>query len=307
MYATILVCYIYVIHGKYIKFIGVDLKMNTTLLVMAAGMGSRFGGLKQIAPVGTNGEIILDFSIYDAVKAGFNKAVFIIKKEIEHDFREAAGKRIEKMIDVEYVFQQKDTFLPEGFTAPEERTKPWGTGHAVLCAKDAVTTPFAVINADDYYGRNSFEIIHNALTEESGICMAGFRLGNTLTENGTVSRGVCEIENGLLKSVTEHTALDKNCGIPMDTVVSMNMWGFDTSIFAELETRFASFLGNMRNPLKDEFFLPFVVDDLIKQRGEKVRALISNEKWYGVTYKEDAEGVKKALSKMEEEGFYNGI
>ncbi len=281
--------------------------MDTTLLIMAAGMGSRFGGLKQIAPVGKNGEIILDFSIYDAVKAGFNKAVFIIKKEIESDFREAAGKRIEKMIDVDYVFQQKDTFLPEGFVVPEERTKPWGTGHAVLCAKDAVTTPFAVINADDYYGRNSFEIIHSALEEEKGICMAGFRLGNTLTENGTVSRGVCEIENGLLKSVTEHTALDKNCGIPMDTVVSMNMWGFDTSIFSELETRFSDFLKNMKNPLKDEFFLPFVVDDLIKQREEKVRAFISDEKWYGVTYKEDAEGVRAALSKMEEEGFYDGI
>lgn len=281
--------------------------MDTTLLVMAAGMGSRFGGLKQIAPMGKNGEIILDFSVYDAIKAGFNKAVFIIKKEIEHDFREAAGKRIEKMIDTEYVFQQIDSMLPSGFTVPDGRTKPWGTGHAVLCAKDAVKTPFAAINADDYYGRKSFELIHDALIEGSEICMAGFRLGNTLTDNGTVSRGVCEIENNLLKSVTEHTALDKNCGFPMDTVVSMNMWGFKPSIFAELESRFEGFLSNLSNPEKEEFFLPFVVDDLIKVRNQKVDAYISDDKWYGVTYKEDTPTVRAALQKLMEEGYYDGI
>lgn len=281
--------------------------MDTTLVVMAAGMGSRFGGLKQIEPMGKNGEIILDFSVFDAVKAGFNKTVFIIKKEIEHDFRIAAGKRIEKMTDVDYVFQEIDSCLPEGFVIPDGRTKPWGTGHAVLCAKDAVSTPFAVINADDYYGRNSFEIIHKGLTNGESICMAGFRLGNTLTENGTVSRGICEIENGLLKSVTEHTALDKNSGFPMDTVVSMNMWGFDTTIFNELEERFTPFLNNLSNPLKEEFFLPFVVDDLIKKHNKKVGALVSDEKWYGVTYKEDAPLVKAALSKLMEEGYYDGI
>lgn len=281
--------------------------MDTTLLVMAAGMGSRFGGLKQIAPMGKNGEIILDFSVYDAIKAGFNKAVFIIKKEIEHDFREAAGKRIEKMIDTEYVFQQIDSMLPAGFTVPDGRTKPWGTGHAVLCAKDAVKTPFAAINADDYYGRKSFALIHDALIEGSEICMAGFRLGNTLTDNGTVSRGVCEIENNLLKSVTEHTALDKNCGFPMDTVVSMNMWGFKPSIFAELESRFEGFLSNLSNPEKEEFFLPFVVDDLIKVRNQKVDAYISDDKWYGVTYKEDTPTVRAALQKLMEEGYYDGI
>ena len=281
--------------------------MDTTLVVMAAGMGSRFGGLKQIEPMGKNGEIILDFSVFDAVKAGFNKTVFIIKKEIEHDFRIAAGKRIEKMTDVDYVFQEIDSNLPEGFVIPDGRTKPWGTGHAVLCAKDAVKTPFAVINADDYYGRKSFEIIHKGLENGESICMAGFRLGNTLTENGTVSRGVCEIENGLLKSVTEHTALDKNCGFPMDTVVSMNMWGFDTSIFNELEKRFVPFLNNLSNPLKEEFFLPFVVDDLIKNQGKKVGALVSDEKWYGVTYKEDAPLVRAALTKLMEEGYYDGI
>lgn len=281
--------------------------MDTTLLVMAAGMGSRFGGLKQIAPMGKNGEIILDFSVYDAIKAGFNKAVFIIKKEIEHDFREAAGKRIEKMIDTEYVFQQIDSKLPEGFSVPDCRTKPWGTGHAVLCAKDAVTTPFAAINADDFYGRKSFELIHSALTGGSEICMAGFRLGNTLTENGTVSRGVCELDGNILKSVTEHTALDKNCGMPMDTVVSMNMWGFVPKIFDELETRFADFLANLTNPEKEEFFLPFVVDDLIKNCGQKVDAYISDDKWYGVTYKDDTPTVRAALQKLMEEGYYDGI
>jgi UTP-glucose-1-phosphate uridylyltransferase len=281
--------------------------MDTTLVVMAAGMGSRFGGLKQIELMGKNGEIILDFSVFDAVKAGFNKTVFIIKKEIEHDFRIAAGKRIEKMTDVDYVFQEIDSNLPEGFVIPDGRTKPWGTGHAVLCAKDAVTTPFAVINADDYYGRNSFEIIHKGLENGESICMAGFRLGNTLTENGTVSRGICEIENGLLKSVTEHTALDKNSGFPMDTVVSMNMWGFDTSIFGELDSRFVPFLNNLSNPQKEEFFLPFVVDDLIKNQGRKVGALVSDEKWYGVTYKDDAPLVRAALTKLMEEGYYDGI
>ncbi len=281
--------------------------MDTTLLVMAAGMGSRFGGLKQIAPMGKNGEIILDFSVYDAIKAGFNKAVFIIKKEIEHDFREAAGKRIEKMIDTEYVFQQIDSSLPSGFAVPEGRTKPWGTGHAVLCAKTAVKTPFAAINADDYYGRNSLKLVHSALVGGSEICMAGFRLGNTLTENGTVSRGICEIENGLLKSVTEHTSLDKNSGFDLNTVVSMNMWGFKPTIFDELETRFESFLKNLSNPEKEEFFLPFVVDDLIKNKGQKVDAYISDDKWYGVTYKEDTPSVREALQKLMEEGYYDGI
>ncbi len=281
--------------------------MDTTLLVMAAGMGSRFGGLKQIAPMGKNGEIILDFSVYDAIKSGFNKAVFIIKKEIEHDFREAAGKRIEKMIDTDYVFQQIDSELPAGFEIPDGRTKPWGTGHAVLCAKDAVKTPFAAINADDFYGRKSFELIHEALTSGSEMCMAGFRLGNTLTENGTVSRGVCELEGNVLKSVTEHTALDRNCGLPMDTVVSMNMWGFVPKIFGELETRFESFLSKLSNPEKEEFFLPFVVDDLIKNHGQRVDAYISDDKWYGVTYKDDTPTVRAALQKLMEEGYYDGI
>lgn len=281
--------------------------MDTTLVVMAAGMGSRFGGLKQIAPMGLNGEIILDFSVYDAVKAGFNKAVFIIKKEIEHDFREVTGKRIEKMIDTEYVFQHTDSMLPNGFEVPEGRVKPWGTGHAVLCAKNAVSTPFCAINADDYYGKNSFKLIHDALCSGSEICLSAFRLGNTITENGTVSRGVCDIKDGALLSVVEHTALDKNSPIPMDTPVSMNMWGFRENIFAELETRFESFLKNMTNPQKEEFFLPFVVDDLIKTKGQKVDAFISDDKWYGVTYKEDAPSVKEALQNLMKEGHYDDM
>lgn len=279
---------------------------KTTLVIMAAGMGSRFGGLKQITPLGPNGEIILDFSIFDAKKAGFSKAVFIIKKEIEKDFREAAGKRIEKLIDVDYAFQELDK-LPIGFSVPEGRTKPWGTGHAVLCAKDKIDTSFAVINADDFYGQTSFQKIHNHLALGGGTCMVGYKLGNTLTENGTVSRGVCDVRNGKLISVTEHTALDKNSGIPLDTTVSMNMWGFKKDIFDELESGFETFLKAHGNEQKSEFFLPFVVDDMIKAGRTDVSVLETDERWYGVTYKEDADSVKAAVRKKIEEGLYNGL
>jgi len=280
---------------------------NTTLVVMAAGMGSRFGGLKQIAPIGPNGEIIIDFSVYDALEAGFSKVVFIIKKAIEHDFREAAGKRIEKMADVEYVFQEL-TKLPSGFSVPDDREKPWGTGHAILCTKDVVKNPFAVINADDYYGKNAYRIIHKYLTENKKTCMVGYKLGNTLTENGTVTRGVCETNpEGYLTSVTETFSLDKNSGIPLDTTVSMNMWGFDTSIFNELEGGFSKFLGNLENPLKSEFLLPSIVDGMIKNKGEKVKVLTTDDRWYGVTYKEDVEPVKAAIKKLVDEGLYNEL
>ena len=281
-------------------------KQKTSLVVMAAGMGSRFGGLKQIEPIGPNGEIILDYSVYDAVKAGFSKVVMIIKKEIEKDFREVAGKRIEKIVDVEYAFQETDK-LPEGFDNLKERTKPWGTGHAILCAEDKIDTPFAVINADDFYGQSSYKIINDNLSTGGGMCMVGYKLGNTLTENGTVSRGVCVAENGLLKSVTEHTALDKNSGIPLDTIVSMNMWGFDHGVFDALNNSFEVFLKNLTNPLKEEFFLPFVIDDMIKTGGAKVKVLNTDERWYGVTYREDADSVKRAVKQMMEEGLYNGI
>ena len=277
--------------------------MDTELLIMAAGMGSRFGGLKQITPLGPNGETIIDFSVYDAVRAGFNKAVIIIKKEIEKDFRAMCGKRIEKMIDVEYAFQEIDK-LPKGYSVPSERSKPWGTAHAVLCAKNAVNHPFAVINADDFYGYGAYKIIHDELERNSGMCMVGYKLGNTLTENGTVSRGVCETENGYLKSVTEHTALDKNSGIPLDKTVSMNMWGLDTGIFPFLEEEFVKFLDENINVPKSEFFLPSAITKRIEKENMSVKVLPTDEHWYGVTYKEDADTVRAAMKKFVDEGLY---
>ncbi len=280
--------------------------MDTTLLIMAAGMGSRFGGLKQIAPIGPNGEVILDFSVFDAKKAGFNKAVFIIKKDIESDFRNCIGRRIEKIIDVDYVFQETDK-IPNEFSNLSVRKKPWGTGHAVLCAKDNVKTPFAVINADDFYGRESFKLIHDHLVQDNSICMIGYKLSDTLTENRTVSRGVCEVENGYLKSITEYTNLDNNSGFPDDTIVSMNLWGFTSEIFKELEKDFYSFLKNISDPEKDEFFLPFVVNNLINEENKKVSVIPTPEKWYGITYKDDAESVKSAIKNMTDNGVYDGI
>ncbi len=269
---------------------------DISLVVMAAGMGSRFGGLKQLAPIGPGGEIILDYSIYDAVHSGFSKTVFIIKKAIEKDFREVVGKRIEKLLDVEYVFQETDK-IPSGYNF-SEREKPWGTGHAILCAKDKVQTPFAVINADDFYGKGAFLTIGNHLKNGGGTCMVAYKLGNTLTENGTVSRGVCEVEDGFLVGVTEHTALDRTSQIPMDTAVSMNMWGFKPSLFSELEVQFKEFLDNIQDIKKQEFYIPSVVDRMIKEKGERVTVLPTDERWYGVTYKEDTDSVKEAIAGM---------
>lgn len=279
---------------------------DATLVVMAAGMGSRFGGLKQLEPIGPSDEVILDFSVYDAVKAGFNKVVFIIRKDIEEDFRELVGKRIESKVKVEYVFQSIDK-LPEGFAVPDGRTKPWGTGHAVYCCKDVVKEPFALINADDYYGQSAFKAIYDELTSGKTTCMVGYKLGNTLTENGTVARGVCEVEDGILKGITEHTALDKNSGIPLDSVVSMNMWGLRPEIFSRVEEGFVKFLNNLSDPLKNEYYIPFVIDSAIKEAGEKVKVLETDEKWYGVTYREDKESVVNAIKKLFEEGIYDGI
>lgn len=280
---------------------------KTALVIMAAGMGSRFGGVKQIEPLGPNGEIIIDYSVYDAVKAGFSKAVFVINKNIEHDFREAVGKRIEKRIDVDYTFQKLDD-IPDGFSVPEGRVKPWGTGQAILTAKNIVDTPFVVINSDDFYGKEAYTLMHKHLIkDDTTFCMTAFMLKNTLTENGTVARGVCEIEDGYLKSVTEYTELDKNSGIPLDSPVSMNMWGLTPDIFGELETRFADFLGKLENPVKDEFYIPKVIDALIKEGKKKVRVYTTNDKWYGVTYKADSESVKAAVRGMTESGLYNGI
>lgn len=276
---------------------------NSTLVVMAAGMGSRYGGVKQIAPMGPNGEIIIDFSVHDAVKSGFSKAVFIIKKEIEKDFREVCGKRIEKLIDTEYVFQGYDS-LPDWFNVPAERTKPYGTVHAVLCAKNAVKTPFVVINADDYYGPNTLGIVNKYLSENKAMCMAGFKLGNTITENGTVSRGVCEVENGYLKNIVECKEIDKKSGISLDSTVSMNVWGFNPDIFDTLENCFNEFLRNIKDPMKGEYILTDIIEKMIKENNAKVKVLETPDKWYGVTYKEDTPAVQKALSSLIEQGLY---
>lgn len=289
---------------------------DATLVVMAAGMGSRFGGLKQVEPIGENGESLLDFSVYDAKKAGFNKVVFIIKHEIEEQFKELVGKRVEKSIDVEYVFQETDK-LPEGFSCPEGRKKPWGTAHAIYCCKDVVKTPFAVINADDYYGKSAYVQIYEHLKKQlNDYCMVGFRLCNTLTENGSVSRGVCEIENGILKSVTERTKIidckyteDGENWIPLapDTVVSMNMWGFTPDIFKYIEQDLHTFLKENINSEKAEFYLPMVVSGLISSGSKSVSVLVAEDKWYGVTYKEDKQTVVDAICEKMQNGEYKGI
>ena len=268
---------------------------DMTLLVMAAGMGSRFGGLKQIEPVGPNGEVILEYSVHDALEAGFNKAVFVIKKEIEKDFREIAGKRIEKMIDVDYAFQDLND-IPKPFTVPEGRVKPWGTGQAVLSAKNVVNSPFAVINSDDFYGKGGYVELKKHFENSNETCMVGYKLNNTVTENGTVSRGICEVVDGYLKSVVETHEIPFNNNYPEDTVVSMNMWGFMPTLFNELEEGFAKFLAEKGTEQKSEYLLPFVVDEMIKTKGEKVKMLYADDKWYGVTYKEDNQSVVDAIA-----------
>ncbi|MEG1886751.1 MAG: sugar phosphate nucleotidyltransferase [Oscillospiraceae bacterium] len=289
---------------------------DATLVVMAAGMGSRFGGLKQVEPVGPGGEAILDFSVYDAKKAGFNKVVFVIKHQIEKDFREFVGKRIEKKIDTEYVFQEVES-LPEGYTCPITRVKPWGTGHAVLCCQNVVKTPFAVINADDFYGFSAYSQIYEGLKKKSEYCMVGFRLANTITENGFVSRGICGIENGMLDSIVETVKIDSDCryeqrdgewkSISPNTIVSMNMWGFGEDAFTYFERDFKSFLNQNLQSEKSEFYLPSVVDTLIKNKEKAVRVLVAEDKWYGVTYKEDKETVVSAINALCGDGKYNGI
>lgn len=277
--------------------------MSADLVIMAAGMGSRFGGLKQAAPVGTNGEMIIDFSVYDAKKAGFEKAVIIIRKDIEKDFRAACGKRIEKMIDVAYVYQEKDA-LPKGYQLPDTREKPWGTGHAILCAKDAVEHPFLVINADDYYGQGIYRTMYDYLTKHDGMCMAGYRLGNTLSDNGTVSRGVCTVKDGYLAGIQEMTDIGRDSGMDDNTIVSMNMWGLDTGIFPYLEENFTAFLDQHLSEPKTEFFLPSVVNQRIHEKNMPVRVLETDAKWYGVTYQQDLPAVQEAMRKMKEQGLY---
>lgn len=279
------------------------MKKSAELVVMAAGMGSRFGGLKQAAPIGPNGEMIIDLSVYDAKKAGFDKAVFIIRKDIEEDFRLACGKRIEKMIDVEYVFQEKDT-LPKGYTLPQTRQKPWGTGHAILCAKDVVKNPFLVINADDYYGQSIYKTMYDYLSENNQMCMAGYYLGNTLSDNGTVSRGICRSENGYLVDVTETHEIGKDTKIPHETIVSMNMWGLDLGIFENLEKEFINFLDKNINEPKKEFYIADSINSRMKNEGAKLKILETTEKWHGVTYSADTEIVRKAIGELFDKGLY---
>lgn len=296
------------------------------LVIMAAGMGSRYGGLKQIDPIDGDGHIIMDFSVYDAVRAGFEKAIFIIKRENEQAFREAIGDRLSRFIQVSYVFQELDN-IPEGFTVPEGRVKPWGTGHAVLSCIDEIDGPFVVINADDYYGVRAFQMAYDFLTDPEAedaagrYMMVGYRLENTLTENGYVSRGVCVTDDeGYLRGINERTHIEKRgdgaaytedegaswTELPADAAVSMNMWGFSADILEELKKRFAVFLEENleKNPLKCEFFLPFVVDELLEEKKATVKVLKSADKWYGVTYKEDKPMVMAAVQNLKDQGLY---
>ena len=295
------------------------------LVIMAAGMGSRYGGLKQIDPVDNEGHIIMDFSIYDAKRAGFEKVVFIIKKAIEKEFKAGIGDRISQYMDVEYVYQELDT-LPEGFEVPEGRVKPFGTGHAILSCKDVVDGPFAVINADDYYGVHAFQEIYNYLTENEDdekyhYAMVGYILSNTLTENGYVSRGICEMDkDAFLTGITERTHIEqRDMGVQFteddgqtwediaaDSIVSMNMFGFTASMLKELECRFPEFLkkGLKENPMKCEYFLPSVVSDLIEEDKADVKVLRSEDRWSGITYKEDKEAVVSAVQKLKDTGVY---
>lgn len=299
---------------------------KTSLVIMAAGIGSRFGGgIKQLEPVGPNGEIIMDYSIHDALEAGFDKIVFIIRKDLEKDFKEIIGNRIEKIAPVEYAFQEMDD-LPEGFSVPEGRKKPWGTGQALLAARDVVHEPFLVINADDYYGKEGFKKIHDYMVnemDENGdiydMCMAGFVLSNTLSENGGVTRGVCTVdENGYLEKVTETyniyldrvgmhaSSLDGHAVlVKADQPVSMNMFGLPAAFIRELEIGFPEFLSSVpEGDLKAEYLLPVIIDRCIREKKAAVRVLDTPDKWFGVTYKEDKPTVVEAIRKLIDEGVY---
>ena len=296
-------------------------KQKPALVIMAAGMGSRFGGLKQIEPVDPEGHIIIDFSLFDSWRAGFRDVVFIIKREMEAEFRACIGDRMERYFHVSYVYQDLDR-LPEGIEIPKGRTKPWGTGHALACCRGTVNGPFAVINADDFYGRTAFSEIYSFLeaqTDASKYAMVGYRLKNTVTEFGSVARGVCEIENGMLTGVTERTKIYKKGAdaeytedgvqfFPLagDTIVSMNLWGFSARVLDELWNRMGAFLNDAipANPLKCEYFLPAVVSNLLEADRATAAVLPSADKWYGVTYKEDKDYVVKSFARLIEDGVY---
>ena len=295
--------------------------MKPTLVVLAAGMGSRYGGLKQIDPVGPNGEIILDYSIFDALRGGFGKVVFIIRKDIEKDFREVVSKRWEGRVPVEYVYQQLDA-IPAPYSVPEGRTKPWGTGHAVMCARDKVNEPFAVINADDFYGRSGYAKLGAALAENADpneFFMVGFPIRNTLSEFGAVSRGICRISaDGFLEEVVERTKIealgggravftDENgvrvelCG---DEISSMNFWGFKPTLFDSMGGMFEDFLSKRGTELKSEFYIPFVVAELVRTGRARVKVLSSGDAWFGVTYREDKPRVQADIKALVASGVY---
>ncbi len=292
-----------------------------TLVILAAGMGSRFGGLKQITPVDEHGHAIIDFSLFDAYRAGFRRVAFIIKHEIEADFKAVVGRRAEKYFDVRYVYQQIEN-LPEGYSVPEGRTKPWGTGHAVLCAAQAVDGPFAVINADDFYGRTAYMALYDYLTgerPENEHAMVAYQLKKTVTESGSVARGICRVEDGFLTDVVERTRIEKRGSdaaytedgenwLPLsgELPVSMNCWAFSHSMMDELIKRFPAWLDENvpKNPMKCEYFLPSVANALIKDGEGSVRVLNCHETWYGVTYKEDLQSFKDAMKRMRTEGIY---
>ena len=292
-----------------------------TLVILAAGMGSRFGGLKQITPVDEHGHAIIDFSLFDAYRAGFRRVAFIIKHEIEADFKAVVGRRAEKYFDVRYVYQQIEN-LPEGYSVPEGRTKPWGTGHAVLCAAQAVDGPFAVINADDFYGRTAYTALYDYLTgerPENEHAMVAYQLKKTVTESGSVARGICRVEDGFLTDVVERTRIEKRGSdaaytedgenwLPLsgELPVSMNCWAFSHSMMDELIKRFPAWLDENvpKNPMKCEYFLPSVANALIKDGEGSVRVLNCHETWYGVTYKEDLQSFKDAMKCMRTEGIY---
>lgn len=298
---------------------------KTALVIMAAGIGSRYGkGIKQLAQVGPRGEIIMDYSIHDALEAGFNKVVFIIRKDIEEEFRHAIGNRIEQVTEVAYAFQELED-LPEGFAKPEGRTKPWGTGQAVLAAGKYLQEPFVVINADDYYGKEAFRKVHEYLVEERAkeeqlqICMAGFLLGNTLSEHGSVTRGICRRnEQGYLEGVKETHNLIRTphgAGIqeedgsitPVDprSLVSMNMWGLTPEFLEQLQKGFVEFLENLgEEPLKKEYLLPVFIDQMIHRKLARVKVLKTGDTWFGVTYQEDKKAVKEAFQELKDQGVY---
>lgn len=299
----------------------------TTLVIMAAGMGSRFGGgIKQLEPMGPSGEIIMDYSIYDAIEAGFNKVVFVTRKDLFETFKEVIGDRISKVIPVEYVFQELDD-LPKGYEITPGRTKPWGTGQAILACKGTVNEPFLVINADDYYGKTAFKLIHDFLVSDHeekakkdyDFCMAGFILGNTLSDNGAVTRGVCVMDenknligvnetSGIEKTETGAVCEDKNGNITeidLNNYVSMNMWGFTPDFLDELENGFTEFLSDLKEgDVKSEYLLPSVIDQLIKANKADVSVLETTDKWFGVTYKEDKPVVVESIKRLISEGKY---